>query len=157
LVSGLGQVLAAFDLRAPWLLNETGTGFVSIVKRTRLCLDCYCFSTVQWSLLVFGFGFGLICVSVSLSRRNLSSFLWFRFLFFFFCSLFCLNLWSFSEWTERNSVDVLGVGFSFSSVVDLAEIATANDFSNGSIAINTESNGMRKKEFKPKNQMSIRF
>jgi len=77
--------------------------------------------------------------------------------FFLFCSLFCLNLWSFSEWTERNSVDVLGVGFSFSSVVDLAEIATANDFSNGSIAINTESNGKRKKEFKPKNQMSIRF
>jgi hypothetical protein len=108
-------------------------------------------------MVVVGFWFWFdLCVRLAFSTKSVFVSL-VPLPFFFFCSLFCLNLWSFSEWTERNSVDVLGVGFSFSSVVDLAEIATANDFSNGSIAINTESNGMRKKEFKPKNQMSIRF
>jgi len=88
---------------------ETGIGFVSRLSNGRDCVSIVIVSPLSDVLV------GIVCPSLS-TNANVESFE-----FSFSLSVFVLRV------NGTNSVDVLGIGFSFSSVVDLAESVIATD------------------------------
>jgi len=99
---------------------RTGTAVVSRLSNGRDCVSiCHCFATLHrpmrdWFGFGFWFHFGLIwilCVCFSFLMNIVS------------IVFYCVGFQS----ERSNSVDVLGVDFSLSDVVDLAAIAIATD------------------------------